>query len=205
MHADEHDHRHRKHDEQRLDQPPDQPGRHRFAPGAISCRRRPAPSVGRPRQSVYTARPMDAPLTHSHGIAGQAGVVRHDEPQFQPCADRLRARIPGCARHSVSREHRRDRREGQHPRHHRSAWSGWRRAVRSCRYRAGGRPGMERGSIHAAPRRGPAVRARIGRHEGLRLRLPRRGARISRRAISRARCTCSSATTRRWAATARAG
>ena len=95
--------------------------------------------------------------------------------------------------------------KGQHPRHHRPTGPGRHRAVRSCRYRAGGRPGLERRSVHAAPSRRPALCARRGRHEGLRLRLPRRGARISRRATSRGRCTCSSATTRRSAATARSG
>ena len=106
---------------------------------------------------------------------------------------------------AVPRQHRCDRAEGQHPRHHRTAGSRRRRAVGPCRYRAGGWPGVERRSVRAAARRRQAVRARRLRHEGLRRRMPRRGARFRGAQALRVRCICSSATTRKSVAAARSG
>ena len=67
-------------------------------------------------------------------------------------------------------------RESQSARRHRPADSRRAGAQRPCRYRPGRWPGLDRRSVRAAPPGRQAVRARQLRHEGLRRRLPGRGA-----------------------------
>ena len=113
VHADEHDHRHRKHDEQRLDQPPDQPGCHSVsrAPELAYIMPGRGDAIGWPPPAIrINCRRMDASATAPRlsTVDLLARLVSFDTTSRNSnlALIGVRPRLPGRAWNSVSYQHR---------------------------------------------------------------------------------------------------
>ena len=104
---------------------------------------------------------------YGEGAAGAARRLRHDQPQDQHPAHRLRRGLPGQARHREPTGADAGRAQGEPLCHHRPAGRRRPRPVGPHRRGAGGRAGLGYRSIHARRARRQALRPRHLRHEGV--------------------------------------